>query len=40
MIRNREGFIRGWRKNLEMLTLDELKYLKNIIELDINDREK
>lgn len=40
MIRNKEGFIRGWKRNLEMMTLKELEYLKEIIELDIKERKK
>lgn len=39
MIRNREGFIRGWKRNLSMLTLEEVKGLKQICEQDIKERE-
>jgi hypothetical protein len=37
VIRSREGFISGWKRNLEMLTLKELEVLKEIIELDIKE---
>jgi hypothetical protein len=38
MIRYRENFIAGWKYRCSMLTLDELKLLKNIVEIDIKER--
>lgn len=37
-ISNKEGFIRGWKYRLSFLTCEELLKLKEIIELDINER--
>jgi len=39
MIRYRENYIRGWKRNLSMHTKDELKLLQNIVEIEIKERE-